>query len=475
MKFGKYRKTLICRGHERPVSYRERSGVGANARPPLVSLDHSKGRVKLSFSTGRNAWARAFVAAMFCVGGVCLWGVCGEFPGVVGQDTLNQEALNQQASNQEAPSQESAERDAVSASQGEDAKPADAAPVRLMVPDKLVVATREVPPFAMRSEDSQWTGISIDLLREVKAELEVESGHDIAFEFREMSLAGMLDAVEDSEVDLAAAAITMNYEREKRMDFTHSFHTSGLGIAVGAKQRRSGWSGIVDAVLSKTFLRIVAGLFLAMLVSAVGIYLFERRHNREHFDHGWMKGIASGMWWAAVTLTTVGYGDKVPKSLGGRLIGLVWMFAGLFIIAGFTAAVTSALTLTELRMRINGPSELSRVKVATVEGSTSADYLRSRHILSVKHKDVDSALKSLVANQCDVVVYDAPILRYQTYQNYSGEAFVLPVTFERQNYAFALPSGSPLSEVINRVLLRQTSSPDWDDVLATYFGESQQK
>ena len=345
---------------------------------------------------------------------------------------------------------------------------------KLNVPAELRVATREVPPFAMKNEEGQWTGISIDLLREVKAELESESGHEIEIEFQVLTLSEMLEAAEKSEVDLAAAAITMNYDRETRMDFTHSFHTSGLGIAVGAKQRKSGWSGIFDAILSKTFLRILAGLVFAMFVSAVGIYLFERKANREQFDKGWVRGISAGMWWAAVTLTTVGYGDKVPRTLGGRLIGLIWMFAGLFIIAGFTAAVTSALTLTELRSQISGPSDLSRVKVATVEGSTSADYLRSRHIMFAKHVDVDSALQSLADGECDAVVYDAPILKYQTYQNWSGQAFVLPATFERQNYAFALPSGSELLEPINRVLLRQTSSPKWEEVLATYFGETQQ-
>ena len=347
-------------------------------------------------------------------------------------------------------------------------------PTKLEVPETLVVGTREVPPFAMRNEDNQWEGISVDLLREVKAELENLSGHEIEIEIKVLMLSELLDAVANSEVDLVAAALTMNYEREKRMDFTHSFHTSGLGIAVGAKQRRSGWSGIVSAILSKTFLRIVTGLFVAMLISALAIYLFERNANPDHFDHGWLKGVAAGMWWAAVTLTTVGYGDKVPTSLGGRLIALVWMFAGLFIIAGFTAAVTSALTLTELRAKVSGPSDLSRIKVATVEGSTSADYLRSRHIMFAKHPDVDAALASLIANKCDAVVYDAPILRYQAYQQYSGEAFVLPNTFERQNYAFALPSNSPLREPINQVLLRKTSSPSWNEVLASYFGESQQ-
>jgi len=344
-------------------------------------------------------------------------------------------------------------------------------PVKLEIPKKLVVATREVPPFAMQNSDQQWEGISIDLLREVKAELENQSGHEIEIEFKRLKLDEMLNAVANSKVDVAAAALTMNYEREKRMDFTHSYHTSGLGIAVGAKQRRSGWSGLVEAVFSPTFFKIVAGLFLAMLASAVGIYLFERNSNPEHFDHGWLRGIAAGMWWAAVTLTTVGYGDKVPKTLGGRTIGLVWMFAGLFIIAGFTAAVTSALTVTQLRARINGPSDLSRVKVATVEGSTSSIYLRTRHINFKNHPDVDSAMECLQQGKCDAVVYDAPILKHRAFQKHAGEVFVLPITFERQNYAFALPSNSPLREPINQVLLRKTSSPSWDELLATYFGE----
>jgi ABC-type amino acid transport substrate-binding protein len=66
------------------------------------------------------------------------------------------------------------------------------------------------------------------------------------------------------------------------------------------------------------------------------------------------------------------------------------------------------------------------------------------------HPDVDAALQSLVAGDCDAVVYDAPILKYQTYQDWSGEAYVLLASFERQNYAFALPSDSPLREPINQ-------------------------
>jgi ABC-type amino acid transport substrate-binding protein len=49
---------------------------------------------------------------------------------------------------------------------------------------------------------------------------------------------------------------------------------------------------------------------------------------------------------------------------------------------------------------------------------------------------------------------------------------VLPVTFERQLYAIALPAGSPLREPLNRALLARTTSPDWARLVSTYLGEA---
>lgn len=339
-----------------------------------------------------------------------------------------------------------------------------------ILPSRLVVAVRNVAPFSFKNDDDEWTGISIDLLRDIKADFDHARELETRLEFREMTLTEMLVAVEKGEVDLAAAALTVNFEREKRMDFTHAFHSSGLGIAVSGKQVR-GWSGVIGAVLSPTFLKIVIGLFAVLMASGVAVYFFERKRNPE-FSGGFAKGVASGIWWAAVTMTTVGYGDKVPKSAGGRFIGGIWMFSGLFLVASFTAAVTSALTVTQLRSRVSGPADLTRVQVATVKDTTSEKYLRSRHIIARKYPDVQSALVALRDGKIEAVVYDAAILRYESHQNHSDEVHVLPVTFERQDYAFALPTDSPLRERVNQTLLRKIGSSEWSEVLASYLGES---
>ena len=332
---------------------------------------------------------------------------------------------------------------------------------------KIRVATREVPPFAMRHDDGRWYGISIDLVEQLRNELDDDG---VELEFVNLSLRGMLSAVANHEVDLAAAALTVNYEREQSIDFSHPYYSGGLGIAVRIDEDSQGLWRLVRAILP-TFMRVVAGLFVTMLAVGLVVYLCERRANRDQFGGSAIRGILSGFWWSAVTLTTVGYGDKVPKSAAGRLIGMAWMFSGLFIIASFTAAITSALTLTELRSHISDPSDLSRVRVATVRDSTSARYLRIRRIIARGHSNVVQALESLAAGECDAVVYDAPLLRYQVQEQFRATLYVLPTEFERQDYAFALPPESELREPVNQALLRIKGSPDWESRLAEFLGD----
>lgn len=64
----------------------------------------------------------------------------------------------------------------------------------------------------------------------------------------------------------------------------------------------------------------------------------------EPFPH-----LGVGLWWAAATVTTVGYGDVVPSSPGGRLIGAVLMFLGIASLALLTAIAASAIVVGEVR------------------------------------------------------------------------------------------------------------------------------
>ena len=68
------------------------------------------------------------------------------------------------------------------------------------------VGTKEAPPFSIKAEDGSWSGISIDLLDKLSAEL----GYQTRYE--ERGLDELLAGVEGAELDVAAAALTVTSE-----------------------------------------------------------------------------------------------------------------------------------------------------------------------------------------------------------------------------------------------------------------------
>jgi ABC-type amino acid transport substrate-binding protein len=170
-------------------------------------------------------------------------------------------------------------------------------------------------------------------------------------------------------------------------------------------------------------------------------------------------------------MTTVGYGDKAPVTFGGRMLALIWMFAGIIIISSFTAAITTVLTVTQLESPVKGPEDLPKVRVGTIMNSTSEDYLQGKRISFRAYKGLMEGLQATVDGKIDALVYDAPILRYLVNNNFRGKLDVLPYTFLRQDYGIGLPAGSPLREPINRVLLEEINRPEWQDILYRYLGE----
>ena len=327
---------------------------------------------------------------------------------------------------------------------------------------KLIVGTKESPPFSIKQSDGTWKGLSIELWEAIAKDMGLD------YEFKEMTLGELLDGVANKELTAAVAALTVTDGREKTLDFSHPFYSTGLGIAVS--QSPGGWGDVFRDIFSHGFIKVLLSLSLLLLICGLLVWLFERRGNPEEFGGRPLTGIGSGFWWAAVTMTTVGYGDKAPKTLGGRLVGLVWMFAGIIVISSFTAAITSSLTLTTMKSVINGPGDLYKLKVVTVGSSTSESYLHRQGISFQTAINAEESLKMLAAGHIDAVVYDAPILQYMIHQKYSDKLALVPGTFERQIYALALTEGSALRENVNRALLYELSEPWWQEAIHRYLG-----
>ena len=78
----------------------------------------------------------------------------------------------------------------------------------------------------------------------------------------------------------------------------------------------------------------IAGATIVMTVAgAIAICLL---------DHKEFPTLGSGLWWSVQTMTTVGYGDHVPSTTEGQLVGAVIMIAGIGFLTVITATVTAA-------------------------------------------------------------------------------------------------------------------------------------
>ena len=322
-------------------------------------------------------------------------------------------------------------------------------------PDNLVVGVSEKPPFIMKTADGGWEGLSIELWQAVAQAL------GVTFELRAYrSIGPILDAFAKGELDVfILAAVTE--QRETTFDFSQSYHRSGSAIAVPVKTNRYGWLRFAEYLFSLAFLIVVGILLLLWLIAGTLVWLCEGHRNRDMFGDGPVQGIGQGIWWAAVTMTTVGYGDKAPKTLGGRFVAIIWMFVSIMLISGFTATLTTTLTVTELSGKVRGLRDLPSVRVGSVAQSEALNFLVQRGITVRPFGDERQGLQAIVDDKIDAFVFDESILTYLARTKFPGRVQVIAETFNHYYVSMAMPPGSPLRESLNRALLKVMATDNW--------------
>ena len=327
--------------------------------------------------------------------------------------------------------------------------------------NEIIVGIKNSPPFIIKNSHDSYSGLSIDLWEKIADSL------NIRYKFNEYNLSGLITALEQDKIDLCINPLTVTSQRVKEIDFTQPFYITNLAIAT---KRQSGNNFIlfITNFFSIDFIEILLILFLVILIFGLLVWLFERKHNKDQFERS-VKGIWSGIWWSAVTMTTVGYGDKSPKSVGGRIVALIWMFTAVITISSFTASITSSLTINKLSNKIKGPRDLKNFNVGSIKSSTSDIYLKNKGIEHLNFQKVEDGLKAIIQNKIAAFVYDEPILRYIISESsLQKNIIILPSKFNTQYYSFSLPKESSLLDKINPLLLKEINSTDWPNILNRY-------
>ena len=91
-------------------------------------------------------------------------------------------------------------------------------------------------------------------------------------------------------------------------------------------------------IMREELILFLSVAIVLIFLAAVGIYHFEKDSQPELFA-----SVFHSLWWAFVTLTTVGYGDMYPITLGGRIFTVLILLVGLGLVAAPAGIFASAL------------------------------------------------------------------------------------------------------------------------------------
>lgn len=335
--------------------------------------------------------------------------------------------------------------------------------------DSLIVGYNIAPPF-VTEKSGHLEGPAIWLWTEISKEL------DLHFEYVQLPLDSLLIQLEQGTIDVCASPLTITSERSKKIDFTAPYYIAHSSLLkMNETSEEHAWD-FIKSFFSLNFFRALGALAVIILIFGFLEWLFERKQNEEEFGTG-LKGIWNGFWWSAVTMTTVGYGDKSPKTVGGRIVALVWMFTAIVIISGFTASIASSLTTDQISSTHSDIEDFKQLELGTVATSGSEKWLKDNFYNKRKsYVNMEEALNALKNEEIIAIAYDRPILKDIIKKDTVSEYKLLDAEFNAQYYALGMSRQlhPKLKKKINVSLLEHTETMDWKVLLTEYDLEREQ-
>ncbi|MGD9362769.1 MAG: transporter substrate-binding domain-containing protein, partial [Desulfobacterales bacterium] len=330
---------------------------------------------------------------------------------------------------------------------------------------KIKVGISPFSPFIIMSEEEP-IGLSIDLWQALSR----ETGLDFEFVIYE-GVVDKLRNLQEGSIDIAIGGITITEKREEILDFTHPVYHTGLDILI-PRVGNHPLQGLLSSLFKGNKFVIFGGLMVLIIIAGHIIWIVERssKNRTTSFHRKYLPGVFEGMYWALITASTIGYGDKVPQRWIGRVLATIIIIIFLPLFAFFIAQLSSDLTMQSLKANINGPEDLRGRRVAVVGGTTSYEYMRKERAYIDTFPTVEDAYDALLKGTVDAVVYDATNLLFYANNEGKGKVVVVGKIFEPQDYGLAIPQGSPLREKINRAILNLVENDELGRTFAKWLG-----
>ncbi|NER04314.1 MAG: transporter substrate-binding domain-containing protein, partial [Okeania sp. SIO3C4] len=305
---------------------------------------------------------------------------------------------------------------------------------------KLRVGVAGSPPFVIKDRD--FKGISVEIWQEL-AYLEGLEYQLIPQE----SVSDSVDNITRGELDLVIGPISVTSDRLEKVAFTQPYFMANIGLLISG-ERPSLWSRI-QPFFGLAFISSVSLLFVLLFTVGNLLWLAEKRRNTEQFPKDYWHGVGNGMWFALVTLTTVGYGDRAPITKTGRIIAGIWMMITMVTVSSLTAGIATTLTLSvsdQTVLQFTAPEDITNSRIAVVRGSTGEKLAQRYGARISQTSTLVEAINLVKLNEVDGVVFDTPALKYYLHTHPNENLKLSPVSFASESYGFMISPDSSFLE-----------------------------
>ncbi len=324
----------------------------------------------------------------------------------------------------------------------------------------LKVGVAGSAPFSKYNKQG-FQGISVELWQEIAATANLQ--------YQLMAQPGVevgIERVVMGELDVLIGPISITAERFEKVAFTQPYFNAQIGLLISGK-RRSVWSRI-RPIFQVAVISSVGGLFVILFIVGNFIWLAENRRNPEQFPREYIRGVGNGMWFAIVTLTTVGYGDKAPVTQMGKIITSLWMLITMVAASSLTAGIATVMTLllsAETTEQFTQPENIQGKQIAVISGTTGEKWGEIYQARLLPSPTLDAAVERLKAGQVEGVLFDVPALQYYLYRHPKAPFKVANVSIAFEDYGFVLPLDNNLMRPLNLGIIELKQSGRLEEII----------
>ncbi|CAF1120253.1 unnamed protein product [Rotaria sordida] len=282
----------------------------------------------------------------------------------------------------------------------------------------------------------------------------------------------MVDEVRTRKADLAVAPLTINYAREKQIDFTKPFLSLGIGILFKLPKREK--AGLFS-FLSPLSLEIWIYTFAAVFTVSFILLLIARCSPDEwrnpypcDTEYDILENrftVSNTLWFSIGTLMQQG-SDVSPSAISTRLVSGIWWFFTLILISSYTANLAAFLTVEKLVNEIESAESLTKqtkIKYGVVKGGSTEQFFRESSIPTYQtmwnymNSNPDVFVSKNQEGIDRVKAESYAFLMESTTIEYvvQRECHLAPIggLLDHKGYGIGLPEGSPYRERFSEVIL----------------------